>query len=438
MKKNFVVALVAMFVLSIAGTAFAAANPFVDVPAKHWAYEAVSKLAKAGIVDGYGDGTFRGDKTITRYEMAQIVAKAMAKSDKADAQQKATIDKLAVEFAAELNNLGVRVAKLEKQASNIKVQGETYLWYENYDATATKVNGGEAFNWRQRIHLSAPVTDKISYNARIQATGTFDNGAQTSAAAGGNVSAQFTRNFITVKDLLGVDSMMVGRIPLAIGRAGLGFGDTDNNDGFRIDHKFGKAAVTAFAASEAADTDVAGLNVDWNANKSFLVNAAYYTAEPTTGAAASNYTAKADFLNAGFAYEFSKGVSLVGDYMQSDVAGDPKAYAAQVVYNWKSGKRQTQFHGWQKMVNELVAHDQAVGFTYVNADSASTPGFGTGNVKATKAIDAAKTDDLKAYVFAYQNMVNKNVLFELNYIDMENKAGTTSDKKYYAAFEFYY
>ena len=112
MKKSLIVTLALVFILGIAGTAFAAANPFVDVPAKHWAYESVSKLAAAGIVDGYGDGTFRGDKTMTRYEMAQIVAKAMAKSDKADAQMKATIDKLAVEFAAELNNLGVRVAKL--------------------------------------------------------------------------------------------------------------------------------------------------------------------------------------------------------------------------------------------------------------------------------------------------------------------------------------
>ena len=70
MKRNCMVALVLVVVIGFAGTAFAAANPFVDVPAKHWAYDAVSKLAQAGILDGYGDGTYRGERLATRYEMA--------------------------------------------------------------------------------------------------------------------------------------------------------------------------------------------------------------------------------------------------------------------------------------------------------------------------------------------------------------------------------
>ena len=131
MKKNLIVALALVFVLGIAGTAFAAANPFVDVPAKHWAYDAVTKLAQAGILDGYGDGTYRGERLASRYEMAQATAKAMARADKADAQMKALIDKLAVEFAAELNNLGVRVAKLEKNASSIKFSGEARMRYQS-------------------------------------------------------------------------------------------------------------------------------------------------------------------------------------------------------------------------------------------------------------------------------------------------------------------
>ena len=131
MKKRLVTALALMFGLGIGATAFAAANPFVDVPAKHWAYDAVNKLAKAGIVDGYGDGTFRGDRTMTRYEMAQIVAKAMARSDKADAETKATIDKLATEFSAEIENLGVRVAKLEKKSDNLKFDGNLRVRYIN-------------------------------------------------------------------------------------------------------------------------------------------------------------------------------------------------------------------------------------------------------------------------------------------------------------------
>jgi hypothetical protein len=64
--------------LGITSTAFAA-NPFADVPQGHWAYASIAKLADAGVINGYPDGSFQGNRTMTRYEMAQIVAKALAK-----------------------------------------------------------------------------------------------------------------------------------------------------------------------------------------------------------------------------------------------------------------------------------------------------------------------------------------------------------------------
>ena len=72
MKKSLVLAMA--MALGVTASAYAA-NPFSDVPAGHWAYDSVNKLASAGIVDGYGNGTFGGDRLMTRYEMAQIVAK---------------------------------------------------------------------------------------------------------------------------------------------------------------------------------------------------------------------------------------------------------------------------------------------------------------------------------------------------------------------------
>jgi len=134
MKKSLVVMLTLIFILGIAGTALAA-NPFSDVPAGHWAYSAVNKLATAGIVDGMGDGTFKGDKTLTRYEMATFVARAMAKEDKATAEQKALINKLAQEFAGELQGLGVRVQRLEDQANKIAIDGNVRLRYNSQDKT---------------------------------------------------------------------------------------------------------------------------------------------------------------------------------------------------------------------------------------------------------------------------------------------------------------
>lgn len=97
--------------LGVTASAYAA-NPFSDVPANSWAYDAVNKLAAEGIIDGYPNGTFGGDRLMTRYEMAQIVAKAMAKG--------ANVDRLAAEFADELDSLGVRVAGLEKKSDNVK------------------------------------------------------------------------------------------------------------------------------------------------------------------------------------------------------------------------------------------------------------------------------------------------------------------------------
>ena len=75
MKKSMVLAMA--MALGVTASAYAA-NPFSDVPAGHWAYDSVAKLASAGVIDGYSDGVFGGDKLMTRYEMAQIVAKAMA------------------------------------------------------------------------------------------------------------------------------------------------------------------------------------------------------------------------------------------------------------------------------------------------------------------------------------------------------------------------
>ena len=78
-------------------TAFAA-NPFSDVTPDSWHTKAVSQLANAGIVNGYPDGTFKGQNNITRYEMVQMVAKAMANQDRANAEQQAMINRLADEF----------------------------------------------------------------------------------------------------------------------------------------------------------------------------------------------------------------------------------------------------------------------------------------------------------------------------------------------------
>ena len=111
MKK---LALVLVLVLAFALPVLA--NPFVDVPLNHWAYDSVQSLAAKGVIVGYPDGTFGGAKSLTRYEFAEATAKALAHvegMDFAAADDVAILEKLAIEFADELASLGVTVADLE-------------------------------------------------------------------------------------------------------------------------------------------------------------------------------------------------------------------------------------------------------------------------------------------------------------------------------------
>ena len=152
MKKTFLSALSTALMIGAASSVFAAANPFEDVPADHWAYDAVAQLAADGIIEGYGDGTFRGQQEITRYEMAQMVARAMAKNP--SGANKALVDKLAAEFADELNSLGVRVAALEKKVDNVKLRGILRYRYIHRSNAASPAPG----------HIPPVPDDRINVN----------------------------------------------------------------------------------------------------------------------------------------------------------------------------------------------------------------------------------------------------------------------------------
>ena len=177
MKKTLVSALTTALVVGAASTTFAAANPFSDVPADHWAYDAVSQLAADGVIEGYGDTTFRGNQNITRYEMAQMIAKAMAKTD-VSAADKALIDKLAAEFSDELNNLGVRVSNLERNADMVKWNGKAEYTYKSLRDKDTKDPAEKKNNSDHllfRLEPSAEVNSNWHVNARLDASTEMDS-----------------------------------------------------------------------------------------------------------------------------------------------------------------------------------------------------------------------------------------------------------------------
>jgi hypothetical protein len=185
MKKTIVSALTAALVVGAASTTFAASNPFSDVPQGHWAYDAVAQLAQDGVIDGYGDSTFQGNKNITRYEMAQMVAKAMAKTNNGanvNAADKAALDKLAAEFNDELNNLGVRVANLEKNADQVKWNGTAEYTvarpHQDHQSGAAD-KAGNVNNVLFRLEPSAEINNNWHVNARLDANSNLatDTGA---------------------------------------------------------------------------------------------------------------------------------------------------------------------------------------------------------------------------------------------------------------------
>jgi hypothetical protein len=104
--------------------ALQAAPLFPDVPENHWAKDAVAALAAKGLVEGYPDGTFKGDRSASRWETAMIVARLLAKMEQAHATfaTKAELDelrKLVNALREELDALGVRVTNLEEDVELI-------------------------------------------------------------------------------------------------------------------------------------------------------------------------------------------------------------------------------------------------------------------------------------------------------------------------------
>lgn len=158
MKKTLLLAMT--IAMGITASAYAA-NPFSDVPAGHWAYDAVNKLAAEGVVEGYPDGTYGGDRLMTRYEMAQIVAKAMAKG--------ANVDKLAAEFAGELDSLGVRVANLEKKSDNVRITGQIrYEYGDRGGDLGSKYGKVAQHRLRSRIFVNGNINEDWSYTGRFE------------------------------------------------------------------------------------------------------------------------------------------------------------------------------------------------------------------------------------------------------------------------------
>ena len=252
MKKILAIAAAAALT---AGVSAFAANPFSDVTPDDWAYQAVSDLSDQGVVEGYPDGTFKGERNVTRYEIAQIVARLMAKEDQLNAEQQATLNKLAGEYADELANLGVRVSNLEKKVGNIYWSGDARMRYQD------KGNNSENWDGRMRINVKAQVNDSTTINGRLttnmkfKAPGTDESDTYMDVL---NATHKFGKD-VTVK---------LGRYANNFGdQAGWLYGDSSNFDGAELGYNNGKLwLATGFGQFNKGTEDVIGNGKTGDAN----------------------------------------------------------------------------------------------------------------------------------------------------------------------------
>lgn len=316
-KKTLVSAITAALVVGAASTTFAAANPFSDVPADSWAYDAVTTLAADGVIDGYPDGTYKGQNTMTRYEMAQIVARAMAKTDleKAD---KALVDKLAAEFAEELDNLGVRVADLEKKSDNVKFGGE--LRYRYYDVdragdladeTHNKVLfrlepkayiGNTGWTANARIDYEMDLSSDEDEND-VEVDRAYVEGPLFGTTVTAGRTPVFTAQGLVFDDRISGATVAFGSedftATLAAGRYNKGHLDTNG-------------VGTALGVAKDITGEYYGLQLDYAPSEQLALNAGYTALKNI-----EDYDVDANIWYIGGSYAFDKNVKLVAEYAQN-------------------------------------------------------------------------------------------------------------------------
>ena len=212
-------------------------NAFSDVTPDDWSYKAVSQLADEGVIDGYPDGTFKGNKNITRYEMGQIVARLMAKEDTLTADQKATLDKLSTDYAGELDNLGVRVDKLENQV----FKDTTFLYDFRASAMPSYDNifkdsdhdHDDSMGFRFRVNSYTKMTPRVWLYGQLETHMSMNGKSFTGVNATDEDDSEFKLNrFFTtyhwgdVKDHYFFNkgptdnNIVVGRFPMRMGVTG--------------------------------------------------------------------------------------------------------------------------------------------------------------------------------------------------------------------------
>ena len=395
MKK--ILALAAVAALT-AGVSAYAANPFSDVTADDWAYQAVSDLSAQGVVEGYPDGTFKGERNMTRYELAQIVARLMAKEDQLNAEQQATLDKLAGEYADELANLGVRVSNLEKKVGNISWAGDAKMMYTNNAEKTAK----DTYKGRIRLNVKGQVNDATYVQGRIVTNMWFKDAKPDDGDGNTTMDRLFVNHSFGDKT-----SVVLGRQDLTV-FGGLEYDDAF--DGAKLAYNDGKFdAYAAFGQLNAGDykeTDAAfgGLGYDFGVAK---LNAAYFN---FTGDKAKTVSGFDSIWGANLVVPVDN-FSVFGEYWDSNADKNDSAYQAGLGYSTLDASKPGTF-ALNVAYNKVGANAYLGGTTY----------------DASDFFDIAAGKDLKFWNVFGDVVLQKNVTLHGEYAwDIENTNADSDD-----------
>ena len=179
------------------------AGPFSDVPQGHWAFDAINSLTEKGILKGYEDGTFGGNKVVSRYHLAVVISRMLAsieqKPETVSRADLKVVERLTMEFADELSLMNISVLwfiwpslillyGIKKDVSNLKTDVKNLKdFIKNGGNDKVKISGdvlvrnfgSEGYNRNNnnraehnhrtesifRIHLDTKISDKISAHA---------------------------------------------------------------------------------------------------------------------------------------------------------------------------------------------------------------------------------------------------------------------------------
>ena len=398
MKKSLVLAMA--MALGVTASAYAA-NPFSDVPAGHWAYDAVNKLAAEGVVDGYPDGTYGGDKLMTRYEMAQIVAKAMAKG--------ANVDKLAAEFADELDSLGVRVANLEKKSDNVKITGQIRASYRSADGEGVRGNEGYL---RTRLFLNGQINEDWTYVGRLENRQYYTD--QT--WSGHDNDDEIDLNWAYVQG-------RVGGVKVEAGRQDFVMADVVDNRGDGVKLSYGdnvKVIGWAYKASSSAWTNTGNGFFDGGVEDGDRVYVAGVEGKfGVVGADLHYYKAdtarEQDIWELALDGEIAKDLTLRGSYFYGDsdvngYDGDESGYLVGLAYR---GAKASKPGSWGLYANYS---DRPLA-TFLE------PTLFAGGYAVFPG-DTAAGDGYQGYDVGANLTLAKNIVFNVKYADMESREGS--------------